>query len=385
MSLKTQLYDYHAGHGKMVDFAGFEMPIWYRGIVPETLAVRNQVGIFDVSHMGRAVVQGANADEFLNFVTTNDVNALKPGQAHYTLLCNENGGIKDDIIVLRLEPGRFSVVFNAGNRKKDVEWLKMQATRTHADFTDMSDETALVSIQGPMAQATLQEVSKTDLSTIPRFGCTQTKINGVSCLVSRTGYTGEDGFEILVWECPVSDPEKAEHVWNSLLTSGKRFEIEPCGLGSRDALRLEAGMCLYGNDIDENTSPYDARLGFTVKLTKSDFIGKNALEKQKAEGAKLLRIGLRATGQGIPRSGYEILKNTTTIGKLTSGTFSPTLNAGIGMGYVPREYTTDGETLGIMVRGRRLDSVVTKFPFYPADKYGWQRKPSFASGNELRR
>ena len=374
MALKTQLHDYHVEHGRIVDFAGFEMPIWYKGIVAETLAVRNQVGIFDVSHMGRAMVEGANAETFLNFVTTNDVSTLKPGQAQYTLLCNENGGIKDDVIVLRLESERFVVVFNAGNRKKDIDWLKAQAVRSHGDLTDRSDETALLSLQGPKAQATLQELSKADLSTVPRFGCVQTLVNGINCLVSRTGYTGEDGFEILVWECPISNPGKAERVWNSILACGKQFGIEPCGLGSRDALRLEAGMCLYGNDIDENISPYEARLGFAVKLTKADFIGKKALDKQKAEGAKLLRVGLRATAQGIPRPGCEILKDANIIGKLTSGTFSPTMNRGISMGYIPREYATEGQTLGIMIRGRRLDSVITKFPFYPTDKYGWQRK-----------
>ncbi len=374
MPLRTQLYDYHVAHGRMIDFAGFEMPIWYKGIVPETLAVRNQVGIFDVSHMGRAIAQGANAEAFLNLVTTNDVSTLKSGQGHYSLLCNENGGIKDDIVVLRLEPERFVVVFNAGNRRTDIDWLKAQAGRSHADLTDASDETALISIQGPKAQATLQKVSKADLSTVARFGCARTEIGGINCLVSRTGYTGEDGFEILVWDCPPSTPALAENVWNSMLANGKEFGIEPCGLGSRDVLRLEAGMCLYGNDIHENISPYEARLGFTVKLTKADFIGKKALERQKAEGTKLLRIGLRAAGQGIPRPGHEILKDTTAIGKLTSGTFSPTLDCGIGMGYVPREYTTEDQTLGIMVRGRRLDSVITKFPFYPTDKYGWQRK-----------
>ena len=374
MPLKTQLHNYHLQHGKVVEFAGFEMPIWYKGIVPETLAVRNQVGIFDVSHMGRAIAQGANAEGFLNFVTSNDVGALKPGQAHYALLCNENGGIKDDIIVLRLESERFVIVFNAGNRKKDIDWLKAQAIRRNADLTDVSDETALLSLQGPKAQATLQKLSKMDLSKVPRFGCAETDVSGVDCLVSRTGYTGEDGFEILVWECSPSSPGKAEDVWNSILASGSEFAIEPCGLGSRDALRLEAGMCLYGSDIDENTSPYEARLGFTVKLTKPDFIGKNALEKQKAEGSKLLRIGLRATAQGVPRHGCEILKDANSIGKLTSATFSPTLNCGIGMGYVPREYATEGQTLGIMIRGRRLDAVVTKLPFYPTDRYGWQRK-----------
>jgi aminomethyltransferase len=373
MPIKTQLHDYHLQNGKVVDFAGFEMPIWYKGIVPETLAVRNQVGIFDVSHMGRAIAKGANAETFLNFVTTNDVSALKPGQAHYTLLCNEKGGIKDDIIVLRLEPERFVIVFNASNRKKDMDWLRIQAARRRAELEDVSDETALISLQGPKAQAALAKLSEVDPSKVPRFGCAETEVNHISCLVSRTGYTGEDGFEILVWECRISDPGKAEHVWNSLIAAGKEFGIEPCGLGSRDALRLEAGMCLYGNDIDEDINPYEARLGFTVKLAKSDFIGRQALEKKKAEGTKLLRIGLKATTQGIPRPGYEVLKNTEVIGRLTSGTFSPTLNLGIAMGYVPREHTGEGETLGIMIRGRRLDAVVTKFPFYPTDKYGWQR------------
>ncbi len=374
MPLKTQLNGYHVSHGRIVDFAGFEMPIWYKGIAPESLAVRNRVGIFDVSHMGRAIVQGANAETFLNFVTTNDVSALKPGQTHYTLLCNENGGIKDDIIILRLESERFVIVFNAGNRKKDMEWLKIQATRNNAHLTDKSDETALVSLQGPKTQATLQKLSKADLSAIPRFGCMQTEVNGISCLVSRTGYTGEDGFEILVWECPLSDPGKVEDIWDSILASGKEFEIEPCGLGSRDTLRLEAGMCLYGNDLDETISPYEARLGFTVKISKANFIGKNALAKQKAEGTKLMRVGLRATEQGIPRPGFEIRSDAQTIGRLTSGSFSPTLNCGIGMGYVLREYATEGHTLGIMIRGRRLGSVITKLPFYPTDKYGWQRK-----------
>lgn len=350
------------------------MPLWYKGIVPETLAVRNRVGIFDVSHMGRAITEGPNAEAFLNHVTTNDVSSLKPGQAHYSLLCNENGGIKDDVVVVRAEPTRFIVVFNAGNRKKDLDWLSMQARRSDADFIDISDEVALISVQGPKARATLQKLSSTDLSALPRFGCASTELAGVTCLVSGTGYTGETGCEIFVWDSPVAKPERAEKVWDSILAAGKEFGIEPCGLGARDVLRLEAGMCLYGNDIDETISPYEARLGFTVKVTKPDFVGKQVLEKQKTEGTKRLRIGLRATAHGIPRPGCEILKDAETIGKLTSGTLSPTLNCGIGMGYVPREYAAEGQTLGVMVRGKRLDSVVVKLPFYETDKYGWQRK-----------
>jgi aminomethyltransferase len=374
MPLRTQLYKYHVEHGKMIDFAGFNMAVWYKGIIAETIAVRKQVGIFDVSHMGRAVIQGLKSETFLNFVTTNDVTSLKPGQAHYSLICNENGGIKDDVVILRPEPTRFIIVFNAGNRKKDVDWLTTQAQRVGADFRDISDETALISLQGPKARTTLQELSKTDLSALPRFGCTETEVGAVKCLLSRTGYTGEDGFEILVWDSPISKPEKAEKVWNSMLESGKESGIEPCGLGSRDVLRLEAGMCLYGNDMDETTSPYEARLGFTVKLTKPDFIGKKALETQKAQGTRLIRIGLKATTQGIPRPGFAIVKDANTVGKLTSGTLSPTLNCGIGMGYVPREYANEGEKLAVMVRGKPLDSVVVKFPFYETDKYGWQRK-----------
>ncbi len=374
MPEKTQLYRYHENHAKMVEFAGFEMPMWYKGIVPETLAVRERVGVFDVSHMGRGVVEGSNAEAFLNYVTTNDVSSLKPGQAHYSLLCNESGGIKDDIVVLQLQPERFVVVFNAGNRQKDISWLNMHAERIKAEFMNISDQTALISLQGPKAKTTLSKLSSVDPSSIPRFGCAQTKVSGSDCLVSGTGYTGEEGYEVLVWDSPPSNPEKAENVWNSMLESGREFGIEPCGLGSRDVLRLEAGMCLYGNDMDEDTSPYEARLGFTVKLAKADFIGKSALVRQKSEGAKRLRIGLVATSQGIPRAGYEIVKDTETIGKLASGTFSPTLSRGIGMGYVPREYADDGEKLGIMIRGKRLDSVVVKFPFYQTDKYGWQRK-----------
>jgi len=374
LPLRTQLHDYHMDHGKMIEFAGFEMPIWYRGIVPETLAVRNQVGIFDVSHMGRAIAQWPKSETFLNYVTTNDVSSLKPGQAHYSLLCNENGGIKDDIVLLRVEHDRFVVVFNAGNRKKDVDWLTTQALRIGADFRNISDESALISVQGPKARATIQKLTKADLSLVPRFGCIQTELDGINCLVSRTGYTGEDGYEILVWDSSITNPQTAEKVWNALLVSGREYGIEPCGLGSRDVLRLEAGMCLYGTDIDETTNPYEARLGFTVKLTKPDFIGRKALESFKAEGARRLRVGLKATTRGIPRAGCEIVKDTSAVGKLTSGTHSPTLDLGIGMGYIPAEYATEGQALGIMIRGKRLDATVVKPPFYPTDKYGWQRK-----------
>ena len=229
-------------------------------------------------------------------------------------------------------------------------------------------------MQGPKAKTVLSRLSSVDPSSIPRFGCAQTQVSGSDCLVSGTGYTGEEGYEVLVWDSPTTNPERAEKVWDSMLEGGSEFGIEPCGLGSRDVLRLEAGMCLYGNDMNEGTSPYEARLGFTVKLAKADFIGKNALARQKNEGTKRLRVGLAATSQGIPRAGYEIVKDDEIIGKLTSGTFSPTLNRGIGMGYVPREYSNEGQKLEIMIRGKPLESVVVRLPFYQTDRYGWQRK-----------
>jgi len=348
----------------MTLFAGFEMPLWYKGIIPEHLAVRNSVGIFDITHMGRAIITGPEAEKFLNYVSTNDVSKLTPLSAQYSTLCNEKGGIKDDFVVSRLEKDKFLMVYNASNRAKDYEWLTLHAKKFDVKVEDASDNIAMFAVQGPKAEETLQKISTEDLSQIGRFKCGWTKLADIQVFLSRTGYTGEDGFEIFVWNSPISNPEKAVKVWNSILEAGREFGIQPCGLGARDTLRLEAGMCLYGNDINEDTTPLEARISFVVKFDKDEFIGKEALLKQKEEGLKRRRIGIKMLERGIPRRGYGIYKNGEKIGEITSGTFSPFLENGIGMGYVKIEYDNEGEKVTVDIRGKQLKAEIIKLPFY---------------------
>ena len=361
---KTHLYDFHKQNAKMTLFAGFEMPLWYRGIIPEHLAVRNSVGIFDITHMGRAIITGPEAEKFLNYVSTNDVSKLTPLSAQYSTLCNEKGGIKDDFVVSKLEKDRFLMVYNASNRTKDYEWLTLHAKKFDVKVEDVSDNIAMFAVQGPKAEETLQKISTEDLSQIGRFKCGWTKLADIEVFLSRTGYTGEDGFEIFVWNSPISNPEKAVKVWNSILEAGREFGIEPCGLGARDTLRLEAGMCLYGNDINEATTPLEARISFVVKFDKDEFIGKEALLRQKEGGLKRRRIGIKMLERGIPRRGYGIYKNGEKIGEITSGTFSPFLEKGIGMGYVKIEYDNEGEKVTVDIRGKQLKAEIIKLPFY---------------------
>ncbi len=357
----------------MVEFAGFEMPLWYKGIVEEVFAVRDRVGLFDVSHMGRALFTGSEAINFLDYITPNKVSALEVGQGHYSLLCNEKGGIKDDIIIVRLEENLYLMVFNASNRQKDLSWITLNLRDFGANLDSVSDKVSMFAVQGPKAQSTLQEISSEDLSKIPRFGGRYLKLDGLKGAVTRTGYTGEDGFEVFTWDTTLEDSRNATRVWNALLEHGKRHGIEPCGLGARDVLRLEAGMCLYGHDITESTTPFQARISWVVKLDKERFIGKEALLKEKAEGPKVIRVGLKPTAPGIPRERYDIIKNGAVVGQVTSGTFSPSLNQGIAVGYVPKEYSKKGETLEIQVRQKTLPCIVTGFPFYDTARYGWQR------------
>jgi aminomethyltransferase len=364
----------------MTLFAGFEMPLWYKGVIPEHMAVRNKVGIFDISHMGRALISGSESEAFLNYVTTNDVARLAPLSAHYSTMCNEKGGIKDDFILSRLEPEKFLMVYNAANRTKDYEWLVQHSRSFNVKVEDVSDVIAMFAVQGPKAQQTLQKIAETDLSKIVRFKCGWTKLDGVNVFLSRTGYTGEDGFEIFVWDTPLSNPAKAEKVWNAILEAGKDFGIEPCGLGARDTLRLEAGMCLYGNDIDENTTPLEARLGFVVKFKKENFIGKDALLKQKAEGVKRRRVGLRMLERSIPRHNYEVWKNGQMIGRVTSGSFSPVLQCGIAMAYLPKEHAVEDSTVMVKIREKLVKAEVVKFPFYDPTKYGYRRQNNAGVG-----
>jgi len=352
------------------------MPIWYKGIIPEHMAVRTRVGLFDITHMGRALITGAKSEAFLNYVITNDASVLTPLSAQYSTMCNEKGGIKDDFVLSQLEQDQFLIVYNAANREKDHSWLVQHSRAFSTEVEDVSDNVAMFAVQGPEAQHTLQKIADADLSKIERFKCAWTKLAGVQAFLSRTGYTGEDGFEVFVWNTPISKPENALKVWDAILKAGEEFGIEPCGLGARDTLRLEAGMCLYGNDIDENTTPLEAGLGFVVKLKKeASFIGKEALLKQKNEGVKRKRIGLRMMEKGIPRMRQDVLNESgQRIGYVTSGTFSPLLEYGVAMAYVSVENATEGATVMVRIRGQPLKAEIVKFPFYDPTKYGYTRQ-----------
>ena len=371
---RTHLYQFHRENAEITVFAGFEMPLWFKGIIPEHLAVRNSVGIFDITHMGRAIITGPDAEQFLNYVTTNNVQALAPLSAHYSLMCNEKGGIKDDFVLSRLERDKFLMVYNAANREKDYQWLKKNAEKFDVNIQDVSDNIAMFAVQGPKAQETLQKISSGDLSQIKRFKCGWTELSGTKVFISRTGYTGEDGFEIFVWDTPLSNPDKAVKVWNTILEAGKEFDIQPCGLGARDTLRLEAGLCLYGNDIDEETTPLEARLSFVVKFDKGEFIGKQALLKQREEGIKKRRVGIVMIDRGIPRAKFEIYREEQKIGYVTSGTFSPLLRKGIAMGYVQKEHAKEETEITIKIRRKNAKAKIVKFPLYDAEKYGYRRK-----------
>ncbi|MFP3984477.1 MAG: glycine cleavage system aminomethyltransferase GcvT [Candidatus Bathyarchaeia archaeon] len=371
---KTHLYEFHAEKAKLVSFAGFEMPIWYKGITPEHLAVRNGVGVFDVTHMGRVIISGADAEGFLNYVTTNDVSALEPLSCHYSVMCNEKGGIKDDFVVSRQEKTKFLMVYNAANRAKNFQWLTKHAGRFKVKIEDVSNIVAMFAVQGPRAQETLQKISKEDLGGVGRFKCAWINLAGFRAFISRTGYTGEDGFEVFVWDTSVSSPEKAVEAWNAVLEAGEEFGVEPCGLGARDTLRLEAGMCLYGNDIDEETTPLEARISFVVKFQKESFIGKEALLGQKAEGIMKKRVGLKMLATGIPRPKHEIFQAGERIGHVTSGTFSPLLKCGIAMGYVKSGHAVEGESVKVKIRDKEAKAEIVKFPFYDSNKYGYARK-----------
>ena len=378
MSLKrTQLYEYHREHGRLIEFAGFEMPVWYEGIIPEHNAVRNAVGIFDTSHMGRMRAEGPDAERFLNYVVTNDVSTLEPGRGLYTVMCNERGGIVDDLIIYKLAPSRFFVVYNASNREKDFKWFLRHSEGFDVELKDVSDEIAMIAVQGPKALRTLEKISSRPLSDVERFQIVELELSGVEAMAARTGYTGEDGFEVFIFDATPDRPEKALKVWDSLLEAGEEFGIKPCGLGARDSLRLEAGLCLYGNDIDESINPLEARLRWVVKFKKpSDFIGREALLRIREEGVKRFRVGIKMEERGIPRKGYEIWdgEGRQKIGVVTSGGYSPTLNVGIAMGYVPREYRKLGTPVKIDIRGRLAGGKIVKFhPFYDETKYGWRR------------
>jgi len=364
MPKTTQVYEYHKKHGNIVDYAGYELPVWFEGIIPECKAVRTHAGLFDVSHMGRITAEGKRAETFLNRLVTNDVSKLSVGQGQYSLLCNPSAGIIDDLTIFRTSQTRYLVVYNAANRDKNWAWFEKH--REHeVELRDISDQSAMFAVQGPKAGQLLRSLSGTRLEEIDKYSGKDVRVGDVSCLVTRSGYTGEDGFEIYVWSTSPQHPESALRIWDKLLLAGRHDGLKPSGLGARDVLRLEAGMCLYGNDIDEKTSPVEAKLNFAVRLDKtSDFVGRGPIQVQKEQGPGRVRVGFKMRDKGIPRQGQEIVLEDQNVGKVTSGTFSPTLGISIGMGYVPPNISKVGTLFGIKIRERNVSAEVVKLPFY---------------------
>jgi aminomethyltransferase len=361
---RTPLAERHEQLGaRMVDYAGWYMPVQYTGIIQEHRTVRTAAGLFDLGHMGQVEVAGPDAQAFLQYVTTNDVTALAPGEAQYSLLLYPDGGVVDDILVyLRPSGESYLVVVNAANTDKDLAWLAEQREkRSDLDVTvtDLSPRLGMLAIQGPKAEEILQQVTSANLGEIAYFHAAEIDVDGVPCLVSRTGYTGEDGFEIY---CPI---EKTEQLWDRLLRVGEPMGLQPIGLGARDTLRLEARMPLYGNEISAEISPLEAGLGFAVKLDKGDFIGREALQKQKAEGVKRRLVGFKLVERGgVPRTHYEVQVDGRTVGFVTSGTTSPTLGENIGMAIVDREVAGVGKPLDIIIRGKPVRAVQVRTPFH---------------------
>lgn len=355
---KTAFYDVHKNLGaKLVDFAGFEMPVQYSSMIQEHKAVRETVGLFDVSHMGEVFVEGEKALDFVQHITVNNAAKLVDGQVQYSAMCYENGGIVDDLLVYKFNDKKFLLVVNASNKDKDFNWM-LENNKVGAELRDESDEYSLLAVQGPKAKEVLQPLCDKTLDLEYYYFFTA-KVAGVEAIVSRTGYTGELGFEIYF---KGGKPE-AEAIWNGLMDSGKDVNITPCGLGSRDSLRLEMGMCLYGNDIDQDTNTIEAGLKWITKLKKGDFIGREALTKANDEGTTKKLVGMIAEVKSFPRHGYEITKDGKNVGVVTSGTVSPILDKPIAMGYVSSDYAVVGEKVNIMVRGKEVPAEIIKLPF----------------------
>lgn len=356
---RTPLYEQHLALGaRIVEFGGWEMPVQYSSILDEHRAVRTHAGLFDVSHMGEFKVEGPGALAFMQHLVPNDVSRLAINQALYTQLCLPDGGTIDDLIIYHLADNHYMMVVNAANIDKDYAWVEKQAQNFNVKTTNQSYTTALIALQGPEAQAILQPMTEVDLSTIRYYHCTPGIVEGINCIISRTGYTGEDGFELYC--APVDAPE----LWNALLSAGKDRGLLPAGLGARDTLRLEAGYCLYGHELDEQTNPLEAGLGWTIKLNKDDFIGRDALLKVKEQGPKRKLIGVEMIERGVCRGSYAIYESGQQIGALTSGAPSPTFNKNIGMGYVETSHAVVGNTIHIDIRGKPTAARIVALPFY---------------------
>lgn len=355
---KTSLYQSHIALGaKMVPFAGFEMPVQYTGVVQEHLAVRKQAGLFDVSHMGEFLVRGPQAIDLIQYVFSNDVGRLDIGQAQYGYMPNAKGGIIDDLLVYRMDNQSYLLVVNAANIEKDWNWLVTHNKLFDASLQNQSDQWSLLALQGPMATSILKELTETDIDSIPFYRFTHGTVAGVDrVLISATGYTGSGGYELYV------PNEGAEKIWNSLIQNGAK----PCGIAARNTLRIEMGYCLYGNDIDDTTSPLSAGLSWCTSFSK-DFISKDRIEQQQATGTPNKRVGFILNERGIPRQGYSLADESgNDIGIVTSGTQSPSLEKGIGMGYIAREQAVVGNIIYVVIRNKHIPATITSLPFYHA-------------------
>ncbi|QKJ31913.1 glycine cleavage system aminomethyltransferase GcvT [Mucilaginibacter mali] len=355
----TALTDKHISLGaKMVPFAGYNMPVQYAGINAEHETVRKGVGVFDVSHMGEFILKGEKAIDLIQRVTSNDASKLYDGKVQYSCLPNEDGGIVDDLLVYRIDDKTYMLVVNASNIEKDWNWISKHNTMG-VDMKDISDRTSLLAVQGPKAAEALQSLTDTDLGSMEYYTFKKGKFAGIdNVVISATGYTGAGGFELYV------DNEHAEKLWNAVFAAGEAFGIKPIGLGARDTLRLEMGFCLYGNDIDDNTSPLEAGLGWVTKFSK-DFVNSTNLQQQKTEGVKQKLVGFEMIDRGIPRHDYVIVDaDGNNIGRVTSGTQSPSLQKAIGMGYVKNEFAKEDTEIYILIRDNKIKAKVVKPPFY---------------------
>lgn len=360
---RTPLYElYREYGGKTIDFGGWDLPVQFSSIKEEHEAVRTKAGLFDVSHMGEIEVKGINSLDFLQKMLTNDVSKIQVGKAQYSAMCYENGGTVDDLLTYKLGENHYLLVVNASNIDKDFAWLASHV-EGEVELSNLSSDYAQLALQGPLAEETLKKISSDKIAELGYFQFQQTAVSGKEVLVSRTGYTGEDGFEIY---CSKDD---AAYLWQEILDAGKESGVVPCGLGARDTLRFEATLALYGQELSKDISPLEAGIGFAVKLNKdADFIGKAALKEQKESGLLRKLVGIEMIDRGIPRHGYKVYANGTVIGEVTTGTQSPTLKKNIGLALISSVYTEIGKEVEVEIRGKLVKAKVTATPFYKKNK-----------------
>lgn len=355
---KTTLYPVHEKLGaKIVEFAGYLMPIQYSSIIAEHNAVRNSVGVFDVSHMGEIFVTGEKAKDFVQYITVNDVSKLYPGRVQYSAMCYNNAGIVDDLLVYKFADDKFLLVVNASNIEKDFAWMN-ENNMFGVTLENKSDEYSLIAVQGPNSNKTLQKICDKEIN-LEYYHFFEAKVAGVEMILSRTGYTGELGYELYF----KGDEQTASHIWSKIFEAGLEYNIKPVGLAARDSLRLEMGFMLYGNDIDKTTNPLEAGLGWITKLNKGNFIGREALLKVKSEGLNRKLVAMLGNDKSFPRHGYEIKADNKRIGEVTSGTVSPVLEKPIAMGYVDVSYAHEGNEINIVVRSKETPVKIVKLPF----------------------